>query len=203
MKTKFLIICTLIAGQALLSNVEARNLNAPRVNLGSERQTLKANEIDTLLWMREEEKLARDVYLSLQAPGNPALFARIALSEQRHFDAMGNRISQYGLADSALPVAGAFTQPELQALFQQLTSQSAISEIQALTVGAMIEDMDIADLLAAIESTNHPILKRTYENLLEGSKNHLRAFVGALRSAGADYTPTHIDPLLFATILGD
>jgi hypothetical protein len=69
-------------------------------------------------------------------------------------------------------------------------------------VGATIEDKDIMDLVAAIKATNNLSLKTTYENLLEGSKNHLRAFVGLLRKQGMDYAPQFIDQALFDAILG-
>ena len=88
-------------------------------------------------------------------------------------------------------------------MYWQLITKGAQSPIQALTVGATIEDVDIADLIDAIDDTTNPVLKRSYENLLAGSKNHLRAFVGLLRSQGADYTPTHIDPVLFDAIVGN
>lgn len=96
-----------------------------------------------------------------------------------------------------------FSQQALQELYWQLITQGSQSYVQALTVGATIEDVDIADLTAAIDGTTNLTFKRTYENLLEGSKNHLRAFIGLLRSQGADYAPTHIDPALFDAIIGD
>lgn len=163
---------------------------------------LSADEADTLLWMREEEKLAHDVYESLDMQWHLVVLERIAVSEQRHFDAIGDKIERYALTDPALPGLGAFSDPDLQALYESLLASGLESSVQALVVGATIEDLDISDLLLAIEETDEPDLQRTYGYLLEGSKNHLRAFVSRLRALGLDYEPQYIDPLLFDAIVG-
>ncbi|NCA70435.1 MAG: DUF2202 domain-containing protein [Sphingobacteriia bacterium] len=163
---------------------------------------LSAEESATLLWMREEEKLAHDVYVALDAQWDLTILERIAASEQRHFDALGDKIEHYALIDPALPSEGAFSDPDLQGLFQALVEAGLESSTEALVVGATIEDLDIFDLLHAIEETDEAALKQTYEHLLEGSKNHLRAFVGQLRARGFDYAPQYIDPLLFDAIVG-
>lgn len=204
MKSKVLIaVLFAVTGMASLP-AQAGNPNAPRLNrVTVVPAPITSEEAATLLWMREEEKLARDVYQALYARWAQLEFQRIANSEQRHFDVLGKQLLQFGIADSALPASGVFSQPDLQALFDQMIFAGSQGYVQALTVGASIEDVDIADLIAAIDGTTNPALKRTYGNLLEGSKNHLRAFVSLLRSLGADYTPVHIDPALFAAIVGD
>jgi len=199
----------LIAAMLALTSIvsfpsEARNTQAPRANQNAVAPApLTDEEAKVLLWMREEEKLARDVYQTLAIHWGIPEFQRIAGSEQRHFDAMGAQLVRFGLTDSSLPAPGVFSRQELQDMYWQLITNGAQSPIQALTVGATIEDVDIADLIDAIDGTTNPVLKRAYENLLAGSKNHLRAFVGLLRSQGADYTPTHIDPVLFDAIVGN
>ena len=164
--------------------------------------SLSAAEQDTLLWIREEEKLARDVYSTLYKVWKVRVFTNIAASEQRHMDALLKKIELYGLVDPALPQVGVFSQPEMQALYNELLAKGKLSKIDALIVGATIEDMDIRDLLDAIASTNNLGLQATYQNLLEGSKNHLRAFVGLLQNQGVDYEPQYIDQELFDAILG-
>jgi hypothetical protein len=157
----------------------------------------------TLLWMREEEKLARDVYLSLNDKWQDRIFRNIAASEQKHFDALGSRIALFGLSDPALPTVGQFTNPTLQELYFSLRASGVQSYSQALTVGATFEDLDIRDLMTALETTTNPSLQTTYRNLLEGSKNHLRTFVFSLQALGQDYTPQYTDPALFDAILGN
>ena len=204
MKPRVLLIALLAVSGMASIHAEAGNPIAPRFKQSMVAPVqLTAEEISTLLWMREEEKLARDVYQVLYTQWKQIEFLRIANAEQKHFDALGTKLIQYGLADPALPAPGEFSQQALQDLYWQLVSQGSQSYVQALTVGATIEDVDIADLIAAMDGTTNLALKRTYGNLLEGSKNHLRAYVILLRSLGADYTPTHIDPVLFAAIIGD
>ncbi len=164
--------------------------------------TLSTEAAATLLWMREEEKLARDVYVQLYQRWKKPVFSQIARSEQRHFDALGDKIRTFGLTDPALPVAGQFTDPDLQAAYDDLIASGKLSYVQALTVGATIEDMDIRDLQEALEVTTDPALKTTYQNLLEGSKSHLRAFVRLLRALGVEYAPQYMDELLFDAIVG-
>ncbi len=53
---------------------------------GANASELSQAEIDGLLFTREEEKLARDVYAALDGYGNP--FVNIRGSEQSHMDAV-------------------------------------------------------------------------------------------------------------------
>ncbi len=208
MKTSTLIATLLMLASAGSIPAFAKGSNGPAtppaaVSRAVSVAPLSAEDAADLIWMREEEKVARDVYLTLYKTWNKPVFKRIAASEQRHFDALGAKIAQYGLADPALATIGQFTHPALQTMYTQLVATGNTSYIAALTVGATIEDVDIADLLAAIEATENSALDRTYQNLLDGSKNHLRAFVELLRDLDADYTPQYIDPVLFDAILGD
>ncbi|NJD31399.1 MAG: DUF2202 domain-containing protein [Gammaproteobacteria bacterium] len=139
--------------------------------------TLSDDEIETLQWMREEEKLARDIYIKMQ-PLYPdkAIFENIAASEQRHFDALGRKIALYGVNDPALPAIGAFTNPDLQALYNTLLTRGSQGYLEALEVGVEIEEGDIIDLERALDGTDVKPLVRTYEHLLNGSENHLSSF---------------------------
>lgn len=164
--------------------------------------TLSTVAAEDLLKMREEEKVARDVYIKLYARWKTPVFSQISDSEQVHFDALGAKILTYGLTDPALPGLGEFTDIGLQNAYDQLLASGLTSSVQALTVGATIEDMDISDLLTAIANTDQAALKTTYQNLLEGSKNHLRAFVKRLLAVGVQYRPQYIDEVLFDAIVG-
>jgi hypothetical protein len=137
--------------------------------------TLTDAEIATLMHMREEEKVARDVYTKFYELYNMPVFRNIAISEQRHMDAVLNLIIGYGLTD---PVAGKgpgeFT-PSFQGLYDELIARGT-NLTEALKVGVAIEELDITDLEEAIESTEVAALLRVYNNLLAASKNHLNAF---------------------------
>ena len=140
--------------------------------------TLTAGEEADLQYMREEEKLARDVYRVLGAKWTTAtVFPRIAASEQRHMDAVKAVLDRYGVSDPAAGNGvGEFTNPALQKLYDEFVGQGARSLAAALAVGVQIEEVDIADLEKALAETGNADLGRLYGNLLRASKNHLRAF---------------------------
>jgi len=146
-------------------------------------------EIATLLWMREEEKLARDVYIELNAFWPAQVFENIAASEQRHFDALGAKLALYGIDDPALPAIGVFANPALQALHDELLALGMVSRVSALEVGVTIEETDMIDLRAAIDGTTSVPLQVTYEHLLNGSERHLASFIEELAAAGVVYEP--------------
>ena len=137
-------------------------------------------EIATLKWMREEEKLARDVYIELNTYWPAQIFVQIADSEQRHFDALGEKLALYGIPDPALPGVGVYADPRLQALHDELLAAGMVSYVDALEVGVTIEETDIVDLQAAIDATTSAPLQNTYQNLLDGSVRHLASFLKLL-----------------------
>lgn len=142
---------------------------------------LSDDEVYYLIHMREEEKLARDVYITLSQTYADPVFANIAESEQRHFDAIGALIARYGVADPAADgTVGSFTVPEFAELYAQLTAQGSATLVDAMNVGVTIEKMDIADLGAAMAATSRADITRVYSNLLLASMSHLQAFLSHL-----------------------
>jgi hypothetical protein len=150
---------------------------------------LTALETYWLTCMRQEEKLARDVYLYLEERYGARIFTNISASEQRHMDAIKNLLVRYGIPDPVgqnsnppgQDVEGLFVDPDLQALYDELIVQGSLSLVDALEVGVLIEEKDINDLQEAIRSTKRRDLKNVYGNLLQGSFNHLDAFNTNLR----------------------
>jgi hypothetical protein len=164
--------------------------------------TLSVQEEAGLLQMREEEKLARDVYRYLNESWSLRIFENIAASEQEHMDAIKNLLDKYSLEDPARPDEGAFSDSDIKALYDFLINEGTHSKVAALRVGATIEDMDIYDLQKLVDETDNADITRVYLNLMKGSKNHLRAFVGALEILGESYeassylTQEQIDAIL-------
>ncbi|NJD31398.1 MAG: DUF2202 domain-containing protein [Gammaproteobacteria bacterium] len=139
--------------------------------------TLSAEEIADLQWMREEEKLARDIYDAMSARWSQPIFANIARSEQTHFEAIGEKLVLFGIDDpAALTAPGVFTDQTLQSLYNELFDQGWASYEGALEAGVTIEETDIADLDAAIAATDVRTLLKTYQNLLKASEKHLKSF---------------------------
>lgn len=156
-------------------------------------QDLSAAEKAGLIKMREEEKLARDVYRALYGKYKHLTFAQIARSEQQHMDAIKMLLSKYNLAD---PIktgeAGVFTSPELQGLYHSLVAKGEKSLVDALQVGATIEDLDIKDLYDLLEQTDNQDIKMVYQNLAKGSRNHLRAYTYRLSLNNAAYKAQYL-----------
>jgi len=164
---------------------------------------LSADEIAGLLFMREEEKVARDVYLTLYETWDSQVFSNIARSEQSHMDAVKTLLDRYGIADPAAGKdIGQFTNPDLQALYDDLTAQGQTSLAEELRVGALIEEVDIADLIEELAAVEHSDIQRVYGQLLRGSENHLRAFVSTLeRQTGESYQPQVLDQATYNQII--
>lgn len=161
--------------------------------------------IQGILYMREEEKLARDVYLSLNEIFPLRPFQNISKSEQAHMDAMLYLIELYGLEDPVgnNPV-GKFENEELQALYDELIETGSKSKEDALRVGALIEEVDILDLQHELEkAVAHDEITRVYTNLCNASENHLRAFVRVLGFNNVEYTPVKLDEEAFSSIINE
>lgn len=139
--------------------------------------SLTAAEREAVLRMREEEKLARDLYVTLAGTSGDQRFVRIARSEQRHFDLVGALIARYGLPDPAAGAApGEFDDSELQALYDRLERAGRASAGAAVAQGVVVEQTDIADIDARVPAIKAPELQRTLALLRAGSERHLAAF---------------------------
>lgn len=150
---------------------------------------LSKEEKEGIRLMREEEKLAQDVYLFLFDQWGIPVFSNISNAETRHFDAVGYLLETFVIPDPALHEMGKFQNEEISYLYDSLTQKGSESIVEALRVGAFIEEFDIADLQKLLVLNTDPIIEGVYQNLLCGSNNHLRAFTGQLKSRGEIYTP--------------
>lgn len=149
---------------------------------------LDAIEIAGLKFMREEEKLAHDVYTALFNTWGARIFANIAESETEHTEAVRRQIELYGVEDPAEGnPAGVFEDPCLQALYNKLIEMGSVSLIDSLKVGALIEETDIQDIRDKMAETDEASILQVYQNLLCGSCEHLQAFNRQLVANGVSY----------------
>lgn len=163
---------------------------------------LSVFESTSLKFMREEEKLARDVYLTLYERWGVPIFANIADSEQQHTDTVASLLAKYGIEDPVKDdTIGAFTDPAFDELFAALVNLGSQSYEAALMVGTEIEELDIADLNEQLNVINQQDIVNAYNNLLKGSRNHLRSFYSLVVEGGFEYTPTHITQEEFDAIV--
>lgn len=165
---------------------------------------LSTDEIAGLQYMREEEKLAHDVYAALYDTWGVPIFANIAAAETTHASAVLRLLDHYDIPDPAAGnPPGVFADPGLQALHDQLVADGRASLAAAFYAGATIEETDIADLQASLATSRHADITAVYRNLLRGSENHLRAFVGQWeRTTGQTYQPQVLDADAYAAIIG-
>ena len=163
-------------------------------------KTISQTDTDALLFMLEEEKLARDTYSFLYEKWGLNQFANIKKSEQTHIDAIENLLKQNEISYTILP-EGVFSNDELQAHYNTFKEDGVKSVIDALKIGATIEDLDIKDLENYVSQTSNHTLINVYQNLICGSRNHLRSFIKGLEKNGGTYTPQFITQEAFNSIV--
>ncbi len=191
-KVLFATVLTLIMFSSCSNDNDNQNLTP-----------LTQSEIDDLKFLREEEKLAQDVYLFSFNKYQVSIFDNISQSEQKHMNSILNLMNKYGIPDSASSEIGVFNNPNLQSLYTSLTTQSNISLVEALKVGATIEDLDINDIDDFIGNTTKSDLLNVYDNLTCGSKNHIRSYTNQLSSNNVTYEPQFISIEYYTAILSE
>lgn len=164
---------------------------------------LSEAEESGLIFMREEEKLTRDVYMTLYDKWGLRIFSNIAQSEQTHTEAVRDLLVKYDVTDPVTDDSiGVFADPILQNLYDDLVEQGSVSIEEALKVGALIEDLDISDLQEEVAKTDNEDIQLVYENLMRGSRNHLRAFTKQLESYSESYDPQYLSQDEYDEIVG-
>lgn len=197
-----------LAGLALLGAAACRDADGTRNpmqgmgGLNYPPEPLSKAEKAGILQLREEEKLARDVYITLGGIWGLNAHLTIQNSEQRHMDSMALLVDRYDLVDPAKSSVGRFTDAHLQELYSSLVSQGEVSEIAALEVGMTIEDLDLYDLDQVLAANDNQDIAQILGNLRHGSEMHLRRFYADLTALGGDYSPQYISQAEFERILG-
>jgi hypothetical protein len=156
-------------------------------------QTISDDEKYSLIHMREEEKLARDVYITMFNKYGLMIFDNISRSEQTHTDAILQLLTKYNINDPVGPNAiGVFTDPGLQTLYISLVNSGNVSILEAYKVGATIEDLDLYDLKNDLLKVDNQDITLVYQMLSKGSRNHMRNYFSSLKSLGFTYVPQFI-----------
>lgn len=193
-----IILIISIAIATAFSSCKKNDVPTPNNDITSQinafpKEALSADEILSLKWMREEEKLAYDVYTTLYNKWNVNIFSNIASSEQTHTNAVLTLLTKYELTDPVGNNAvGVFSDSTLQNLYMQLVAQGSTSVAEGFKVGATIEDLDIFDLNNWSTKVDNQDIKFVYQNLTKGSRNHMRSFYSQIISSGGTYTAQFI-----------
>ena len=172
--------------------------------LQEEPEELSKAEVNSLIRLREEEMLAHDVYLALSEVYSLPVFRNISRSETAHTGAIKTLIDRYGVEDPAAGhKQGKFTDPQFQALYEELVERGSLSLAEAIKVGLLIEDMDIADLEEALETViAREDIRVVYENLMDASARHMKVFYFHAGARGIEYAPAFISRERFEEITG-
>lgn len=217
----FLAFFLLLAGNGIIAcdsdgnenaEPEVKSLNCDEYELSDQEfpcltnlplESISKAEKDGLLYMREEEKLARDVYIYLYELYPQPIFNNISKSEQRHTDAIKALLNRYEIGDPAKEdIKGSFKNEKLQNLYDQLIEKGKADRVEALKVGALIEETDIIDIKKELEeNVDNQDISTVYNNLLRGSGNHLRAFVNVLKASEVEYVPVLLEQKTFVEII--
>jgi len=176
-----------VSGEGTTSLIEA-NLKSAFI----ETAALTETELASLLKIKEDEKLARDVYSVLYQKWGSTVFSNISDAESNHLNAIILLLTNYGSADTSIGEVGVFTNNEVQKLYNELIANATLSIEAAYKTGALIEEMDIKDLNSALSGTTNENIIMVFDNLLKGSRNHLRAFNLQLTTLGVVYSPVFI-----------
>ncbi|WP_341214562.1 DUF2202 domain-containing protein [uncultured Wocania sp.] len=185
-----------------LAFLSACSDNNDDINDDTTNQTLTEADKAASLFMLEEEKLARDTYAYLDNLWSVNQFANIKNSEQTHMDSVEGLLIQYNIKYTILPF-GEFVNQDMQNLYNQFVIDGAISQANALQIGATIEDLDIVDLETNINATNNTEIISVFGRLQCGSRNHLRSFVSAIENSGSTYEPQFLTQEEFDSITND
>ncbi|MCA0362716.1 MAG: DUF2202 domain-containing protein [Bacteroidetes bacterium] len=170
------------------------------INLPSE--SLSDFEKNSLILMREEEKLARDIYTYLYKKWGINVFNNISKSEDTHTSAILSLLNKYQITDPVgKNAAGVFDNAALQKLYNDLTTQGSATITAGLNVGATVEDLDIFDLMEAQKQIDNQDINAVYANLTKGSRNHIRSFTARLSDYGVTYKAQYIEETLLKDIL--
>ena len=191
---------SVVAADESFQSIEMQNIEDA---IGQLPVTALSNaEAEGLVFMREEEKLARDVYLHFYDKYGIRIFSNIAKAESTHMAALKMLLDKYDLKDPILDDAiGVFQNEKLAGLYTQLTEAGDVSLVEALKVGLTIEDLDIYDLIEYTHDVESEDIIMVYDNLTKGSRNHLRAYYRQTLRNGGTYEAQFITQELFDSII--
>jgi hypothetical protein len=170
----------------------------------SQSLTLTAEESEDMVFLYQEEKMAKDVYLTLREIYNRPIFVNISNAETHHMQMLRDLADVNGVVfDKKLnrDVVGLFQDEKIQKMYDILIKEGEKSYVDALKVGAKVEEFDIRDINNSIAATSNASLHETYVLLRQASENHLRAFVQNLENQNITYKPLILDADIYNAII--
>lgn len=160
-------------------------------------------EKQALIDLYEEERVAYELYQGFNDQYDLRPFVNISSSELHHRDLMAELLESFGITPPKSPGKGKFANPELQAIYDQLSTEGKVSVEKALTAAALVEETDIRDLEQVAKASDSKEVKDTCELLIAASENHLRAFVRNMENRDVSYKPQVLAEKQFKEIIGE
>ena len=155
--------------------------NIPVLQPRPDTAPLTMTEAGDILFMREEEQLAHDLYTRWYGMYSIPVFSNIAASETIHVNEVQLLIDRYGLQGNRIGNASTvYHNATIQSLYTTLAAQGDASLTGALEASLAVEERDIADLDHALAGTTRADIIQVYSNLRRGSENHKSAFLRQL-----------------------
>jgi hypothetical protein len=189
-------------GEAILV-LTSENETANGQISGTAAATLSPREEEGVLFIWEEEKVARDLYTQLYRETKMSIFIDLARSEQRHMDQAKTLIDKYDLKLPVEDEPGVFSNQTLAGLYTDLLARGRGSQEDALKVAATFEEISIVDLEKELEAVDNEDVRVVFEGLLAGSRKHLRSYVRELQDMNIEYTPQRMSQNEFDEVVKD
>jgi len=149
---------------------------------------LTADEIEFIYAVREDEKVARDLYFSFFGTFGLKPFENIGKAEDNHIKATEKLFDYYEIDYPALSENGKFENAIRQKLFDSLLLKGT-PELEAFKVMAMLEESNIVEYGEVLKTIANPNIKIVIENLARASANHFKAAIRQITALGGTYTP--------------
>ncbi len=152
-------------------------------------------EVNGILSLRQEEKVAYDVYTYMFDKYQSKVFKNIAENEKSHMDKMKELIDQFNLSDpleGTVDKKGVFSNKKMQALYDEMVMAGNYGLLDALRAAARFEETDIIDLRKNMSSASNEAVINVYLNLESGSQDHLRLLVKYIKEEGISYKPSYL-----------
>lgn len=153
---------------------------------------LTADEIEFLYAMREDEKLARDLYAYFwtRYPTAPQI-QRISKAEESHIAAIETVLDYYEISYPAMSAPGVFEDSTRQALYDELALKSE-TMLEAFQTMAFVEDRDLFAYKMVQSQITNANLSLLIENMIKASTNHLKAAIRQIFVRDGSYTSIYL-----------
>ena len=148
---------------------------------------------NTLVYFREEEKLAADAYYYFYEQWANKIFQSVTASEDKHEGRIKDLLDYYGIDD---PVKGyergKFSNDSLKAFYIHLIFFGGQSLLHSYIAGVEIEERAFYDLDNAVKETENEGIIDIYKTHKIASEGYMRLFAGKLKDNSIIYKPKYL-----------